>query len=525
MGIKGLKALINKYYTNKNHDLSELQDKCVSIDLSIFLHRSLHKKTSDNISNIFQYFITILTKLKKFNIKPIFVFDGKPPKEKDTKLENRRNKRLRAIKRVESLNKLKSHINENDIDIIFEDTNEKNIKKEFNENHYDGFDSGVSMSSSLDSQQLNEIIDNSDDENYISSVLTDSVNSANSIEELEENIKQNIIKQEKKSVGIKEDYINKLKELFNNLNISYIHIEEEADIVCKYLVTEGIVHGCISDDMDLIAYGCKLIIQNFNFTNDDIHLYYYDEIIKNMKLTTQQMTDLCICSGTDYNNKIINLKCEQIYELLHKFKSIESLIENINNINKDIINSYLQNKNINENMNDITNKIKTIKIPYQFDYQNSRNIFNKSIDNIKEYIINFNDDKIINMEEVINYLVENIKDWSYYKIYYKVYSLFNENYNNNNDHNNINISNLKVKKYHIHNNNNKFNYYKNNNYKYQKNNNQNNNNQNNNNQNNNINNINNNNNVNKNTNLNLLEQYETITNYSPLIKRKKNYIF
>ena len=94
---------------------------------------------------------------------------------------------------------------------------------------------------------------------------------------------------------------------------------------------------------------------------------------------------MCICCGTDFNNKLINIKCKDIYKLIKRYGSIEEIIDKLDIINSD--------------------RDKIIKIPYQFDYKISRNIF-KIIDNDidRDYLIKSirNYEKILDTKE-LNY--------------------------------------------------------------------------------------------------------------------------
>ena len=95
MGIKGLNGIIEKSMhdsINKGNlpinikCLSELSGTKVCIDISKNLHQGAMK--NDIISIIFN----LITKLLSNGIKPLFVFDGSYPNEKDDEM-NRRKKR------------------------------------------------------------------------------------------------------------------------------------------------------------------------------------------------------------------------------------------------------------------------------------------------------------------------------------------------------------------------------------------------------------------------------------------------
>ena len=421
MGIKGLKGLITDNYpkSNRIHQLNIFKGKTLCIDSSLMLHRSLHKNMSNDISSIYKYFITVILKLFTYNIMPVFVFDGKPPEEKNKILLRRRLKRKEALKKVETLNKLKQQISKAD-DI------------------HDVSDIVTNLSNSTEGEHSSDSETSNNDFDYITSVLSDSINSNNSVEDIEETLNANINKETKKSVSIKEKYIIALKELFDQLNISYIHIiDEEADIVCKFLVSQNYVDGCISDDMDLIAYGCPLVIQNLNFTNNIVDVFEFDKLLDCLNIREKQMIDLCICCGNEANNKLINIKCEDICKLINSYGTIEAIIENINDINTQRKNQHKKET-----------EYKTVKIPYDFNYENSRKYFTRQLDDLGQNLKNYYDDShnpyifesrfifdtvdksnINQFEKIVYWINTKIEDWPRGYIRNKISKIIYKNYN------------------------------------------------------------------------------------------------
>jgi flap endonuclease-1 len=84
----------------KNTHLSKFKNKVMVVDTSIYLYRFL----SENLLMENMYlFISIL---KKYKIKPIFIFDGKPPSEKKELLQQRRAEKKKAEDKYIELNNL-----------------------------------------------------------------------------------------------------------------------------------------------------------------------------------------------------------------------------------------------------------------------------------------------------------------------------------------------------------------------------------------------------------------------------------
>lgn len=101
MGVKLLSKLLkNECYdeTEKIH-LSCLYGKKICIDTSIYLYRFKSQNT------LIESFYVMCSLFKKYNIKPIFIFDGKPPIEKQKELENRKKDREEAKLLYEELHK------------------------------------------------------------------------------------------------------------------------------------------------------------------------------------------------------------------------------------------------------------------------------------------------------------------------------------------------------------------------------------------------------------------------------------
>ena len=79
--------------------LSELSGKYIAIDISIYLYK--YEAEDCLLENIY----LMLAILNKYNIIPIFIFDGKPPKEKKALLKKRRENREESQKEFNELKK------------------------------------------------------------------------------------------------------------------------------------------------------------------------------------------------------------------------------------------------------------------------------------------------------------------------------------------------------------------------------------------------------------------------------------
>ena len=92
MGIKKLNTFLNQFCRNetfKKH-FSELYGKKVTVDIMIYIYKYAAERT------IIEGIYLLCSLFKKYNIIPIFVFDGKTPQIKQKLIEKRRDRREKS---------------------------------------------------------------------------------------------------------------------------------------------------------------------------------------------------------------------------------------------------------------------------------------------------------------------------------------------------------------------------------------------------------------------------------------------
>jgi len=100
MGIQYLNTYIKKNTTSGSTiklTFAELSNKVIAIDTSIYLYKFILNNT------LLESIYLMITLFKQYNIFPIFVFDGIPPKEKETIIKKRQHEKLIAKQRCEEL--------------------------------------------------------------------------------------------------------------------------------------------------------------------------------------------------------------------------------------------------------------------------------------------------------------------------------------------------------------------------------------------------------------------------------------
>lgn len=116
--------------------------------------------------------------------------------------------------------------------------------------------------------------------------------------------------------------------------IRYIVAPFEADSQMVYLEQKNIVQGIISEDSDLLVFGCRRLITKLNDYGECLEICR-DNFIKLPKkfplgsLTNEEIITMVCLSGCDYTNGIPKVGLITAMKLVRRFNTIERIILSI----------------------------------------------------------------------------------------------------------------------------------------------------------------------------------------------------
>lgn len=115
------------------------------------------------------------------------------------------------------------------------------------------------------------------------------------------------------------------------MNIKYVVAPYEADAQLAFLENAGLVDGIITEDSDLLVYGCKRVIYKLDKVGNGVEILSsrLGEIAElNLRGWTLDMfKHMCILSGCDYLPSIPGMGLKKAYKLLHKHRTAEKAIK------------------------------------------------------------------------------------------------------------------------------------------------------------------------------------------------------
>lgn len=285
MGIRNLHEFLRRTVPDIYNEvsLSEFAFKTIAIDLSIYLckYKSAYKE------RWLDAFLGMMCQLRENDIHFIFIFDSKSPPEKDHEKRMRMQQRERMKMRVKEM---------------------RDGIEEFQR-----------------SKTLND---------FLSQYLKKKNKVFTSDQEMLAYLWEEADRMSGNILDIQGKDFELLKELFLILNVPFFWAFSEAEATCAHLCLNGIVDAVMTEDTDILAYGCPLFLHRINMATNSICQIRMGDVLRKLGLNYREFLDFCIMSGTDYNTNIRNIGNERSFKLIREYRTID----NIPNLDVSVLN-------------------------------------------------------------------------------------------------------------------------------------------------------------------------------------------
>jgi len=138
------------------------------------------------------------------------------------------------------------------------------------------------------------------------------------------------IKLGKRAMFITDEMVRQTKRLLELLGIPIIQAPHDAEAQAAYIVRRGGAYAITTRDWDALVYGAPRIIMHWKIIHDPYlpaKLYTLDEFLEKLKLTREQLVDLAILLGTDFNpGGFKRIGPKTAYKLIKTYKSLDNLL-------------------------------------------------------------------------------------------------------------------------------------------------------------------------------------------------------
>ncbi|GAB2299048.1 hypothetical protein Dimus_033122 [Dionaea muscipula] len=136
-----------------------------------------------------------------------------------------------------------------------------------------------------------------------------------------------------KAVDISPAAAYDLIQVLKQEHVYYIVAPYEADAQMTFLAINKLVDAVITEDSDLIPFGCPRIIFKMDKFGQGVEFRYH-MLPQNKELnfagfTKQMLLEMCILSGCDYLQSLPGMGLKKAHALISKFKSFDKVIKHL----------------------------------------------------------------------------------------------------------------------------------------------------------------------------------------------------
>lgn len=352
MGIIGLYALINSLKIAIS--LEDMRNKIVAIDggallyeiaysLESFLSHLSEDKKNNEYARYYMKYLNILKCI--FNILSVSVFDGDgfvPEKEETNLIRGNRRKNAEIkynILKVEHdrFTKFKYKINIKGQGQ--ENKTQENANVNLNKNDNENTNKDIKPSS-----RKYEISDEYRNDptilSWLEPVMSDLILGR------QDSYSKLLFKLRNESRRISQTTIKAVIQKCRESNFVCFQSEDESDFVMARLSRQGRVDYVMTEDGDLLTFGCRNIVRGFhkafkqyikmktedlkceNLSVVNLNIFYLSDVLDHLKFTTKEFVDTCILSKCDYvPNGVENIAIKKAFKAIQEYGTIENFLQ------------------------------------------------------------------------------------------------------------------------------------------------------------------------------------------------------
>ena len=291
MGIQGLNKFLREVcpHVIQEIELKDFAYKKCAIDVSLYIYKYMAIFGTDGWMSAF---INLVICLKKNHIHSCFIFDNGCPEEKLIERQRRKDSRGKIDDKVERM--------ENEL--------------------IEYYSSGV-FTDFLENIYTTKCIENKRSPKRLLSQRK--ISNDEKIKKIEEELERI----NKQSITVTENDIQTLKTFLDLIKVPYFNAILEGETTCADLCIQGKVDFVITEDSDVFAYGCPLVVKDVNTSTGKCQVVVYNDIISSLEIEKETFLDFCIMSGTDYNSNIQLIGPKKSFAFMKEYKNIESFLD------------------------------------------------------------------------------------------------------------------------------------------------------------------------------------------------------
>lgn len=134
-----------------------------------------------------------------------------------------------------------------------------------------------------------------------------------------------------KCVDITPEMAYQLIKVLKMEGIPYVVAPYEADAQLAYLEREGVIEGVVTEDSDLLVFGCKNVLFKLDQAGNAVEMLQ-DKFWTNRQIalsgwTNVEFRQMAILSGCDYLPSIVGMGLKNAHRLLRRYKTVDKVLQ------------------------------------------------------------------------------------------------------------------------------------------------------------------------------------------------------
>jgi flap endonuclease-1 len=154
-----------------------------------------------------------------------------------------------------------------------------------------------------------------------------------------------VLKQTKRTVKVTSKMNQDIRRLLTMMGCPIIEAPCEAEATCAEMVKLGKAYGAVTEDMDVLTFGSKVMIKNLFSTQGPsgssastpglktgqkpVYEVNLDVALEQLNITMDQFIDFCILCGCDYADTLRGVGPHTGFKLIAEHGTIEEVIKNV----------------------------------------------------------------------------------------------------------------------------------------------------------------------------------------------------
>ena len=144
------------------------------------------------------------------------------------------------------------------------------------------------------------------------------------------------------------EMIKEAKELLDLMGIPWVQAPSDAEAQAAYIVRKGDAFAVCSRDWDSLLYGTNYLVRYLTISGTEFlpskgiikplepEIIDLMELLSMLKITREQLIDIAILVGTDYNEGVEGIGPKRALEIIRKYGTIENAVKRgVIKINED----------------------------------------------------------------------------------------------------------------------------------------------------------------------------------------------